>query len=128
MDMDLDPIVSLASSVHAAPGTFALLLGSGISRSAQIPTGWEVALDLIRRVARLLDDTDPGDPVAWFHTRFGDDPDYSIILERLAQTPADRRNLLTGYFEPTEEDREQGRKQPTPTVRSRSWSPTATSA
>jgi len=47
----LDPMVSLAFSLRASPGVYALLFGSGVSRSASIPTGWEVVLDLIRRTA-----------------------------------------------------------------------------
>ncbi len=38
----IEPIVSLAFSLHANKGVYALLLGSGVSRSAGIPTGWEV--------------------------------------------------------------------------------------
>jgi hypothetical protein len=37
-----------------ATGTQALLLGSGVSRSAQVPTGWDVTLDLVRRVALIV--------------------------------------------------------------------------
>ena len=46
------PELALAMSVHSNKGVYALLLGSGISRSAGIPTGWEVVLDLIRKLAR----------------------------------------------------------------------------
>lgn len=99
--------------MHAAPGAVALLVGSGISRSAQIPTGWEVALDLARRTAVLLGDDEPADPVAWYVEKFGNQPDYSVILEKLAPSSADRRNLLNQYFEPTAEEREQGVKVPT---------------
>jgi threonine dehydrogenase-like Zn-dependent dehydrogenase len=115
--MDVDPLVSLAVSLHAAPGTFALLVGSGISSSARIPTGWDVVVDLMRKVAVLTDGTDPSDPVAWFTSR-GGNPDYSTILERLAPTTADRRNLLHGYFEPTPDEREEGVKTPTRAHRS----------
>ena len=32
----IDPMLSLAMSMHANPGVYALLLGSGVSRSAGI--------------------------------------------------------------------------------------------
>ena len=39
-----------------------LLLGSGVSRAAGIPTGWEVVIDLIRKVAALENENcDPED-------------------------------------------------------------------
>jgi hypothetical protein len=57
--MRIDRMVSLAASVQESPGVYALLLGSGISRSAGVPMGWEVQLELIRRVAAVRGD-DPG--------------------------------------------------------------------
>lgn len=42
-----DPLTQLAFSVYENPGVFALLLGSGLSRAADIPTGWEITLDLV---------------------------------------------------------------------------------
>jgi hypothetical protein len=47
----IDPLVSLAHAVYSSKGVYAVLLGSGLSRAAGIPTGWEITLELIRRVA-----------------------------------------------------------------------------
>ena len=44
-------MLPLAFSVRSGPGVYAVLLGSGISRAADIPTGWEVTLDLIAKLA-----------------------------------------------------------------------------
>jgi len=44
----LDPLLSLALSVRSNPGVYALLRGSGVSRAAGVPTGWEVVLDPAR--------------------------------------------------------------------------------
>jgi hypothetical protein len=109
----IDPILSLASALHETRGGYAFLIGSGISRAAGIPTGWEVVLDLIGRVAVLEGGTIPADPAAWYRERYGGEPDYSVLLEALAGTPAERRQLLRSYFEPTEEDRTAGVKVPT---------------
>ena len=65
----IDPLLSLAFSVHAHPGAYALLLGSGVSRAAEIPTGWEVVLDLVRKLARLEGEDGGTDPAAWFRRR-----------------------------------------------------------
>ena len=48
-----DPLFAVALSMQANPGVYALLLGSGVSRSAGMPTGWEVVLDLLRRLAAV---------------------------------------------------------------------------
>ena len=108
----IDPINSLAFSVHANRGVYALLLGSGVSRAANIPTGWEITLDLIRRLAALSNER-PASPEAWYREKYDKDPDYSALLEDLAKTPAERQQLLRRYWEPTQEEREQGDKAPT---------------
>ena len=108
----IDPINSLASSVHANRGVYALLLGSGVSRAAQIPTGWEITLDLIRRLAALSGES-PASPEAWYSEKYGTEPDFSVLLAELAKTPAERQQLLRRYWEPTQEEREQGDKAPT---------------
>lgn len=110
-----DPIVALAMALQSAPGRFALLLGSGVSRSAGIPTGWAVVSDLAGRVA-VADGGQsevPSDPVAWYESRYGGSPEYSGLLAAVAPTSALRRELLASYFEPTVEDRDNGRKVPT---------------
>lgn len=109
----VDPIISLAFSVHANKGVYAVLLGSGISRSAGIPTGWDVVEDLIRRVARLYEEECVPDPETWFMNRFHEKPNYSTLLAQLAKTPPERNLILRGYFEANEEEHERGLKVPT---------------
>ncbi len=109
----IDPIHSLAFSIHSNRGVYAILLGSGISRAAKIPTGWEITLDLIRKLAAIQDDTAEPDPSAWYKKEFGEDPDYSQLLENLAKTQAERQQLLRIYWEPNEQERGAGEKQPT---------------
>jgi hypothetical protein len=108
-----DPILSLSFSIHANKGVFALLLGSGISRPAGIPTGWEVVLDLIRKLARMKSADCEPDPAGWYRTTFGIDADYSNLLDAIARAPAERQQLLKSYFEPNEEERSQKLKLPT---------------
>ena len=91
---------------------YALLLGSGVSRAAKIPTGWEITLDLIGQLAALSDER-PATPEAWYRERYDKEPDYSALLAELAKTPAERQQLLRRYWEPTPEEREQGDKAPT---------------
>jgi hypothetical protein len=114
----LEPILSLAIALQSDPGVYALLLGSGLSRSAGIPTGWEIVLDLVRKLARLMGEDCEPRPEEWYRTKFGEDPDYARLLDEIAKTPAERQQLLRGYFEPDEDEREQGLKVPTPAHRS----------
>lgn len=108
-----DPLTQLAFSVYENKGVFAVLLGSGLSRAAGIQTGWEITLDLIRRVAEAQGVEDQPDWAAWYRQKTGQEPNYSTLLGELASSPAERRSILHGYIEPTEEDRETGRKVPT---------------
>jgi hypothetical protein len=109
----MDPFTSLALSVQSNRGVYALLLGSGISRAAQIPTGWEVLEDLIRKIAQLREQECGTDPAAWYTETFGVAPNYSDLLADVAKAPAERAQLLREYFEPTPEERERGFKVPT---------------
>jgi len=109
-----DSLLKLAISLCSNPGVYALLLGSGISRSAGIPTGWEITLDLIVKLTRLLGEDMGVDAEGWYQGKFGRTPEYSGVLEQVATTSAERNALLRSYFEPNEEEREQGLKLPTP--------------
>ena len=109
----IDPIDSLAFSIHANPGIYAVLVGSGISRSAKIPTGWDITLELVRKLAVITGEDCGDDPEGWYRTKFSKEPDYSELLDGLAKTPAARQQLLKTYWEPTPEEREEGAKSPT---------------
>jgi hypothetical protein len=49
---------------------------------------------------------------------FGKVPGYSELLGGIAKSSAEGMQLLRSYFEPTEEEREEGRKLPTAAHRS----------
>jgi hypothetical protein len=110
----MDQTLPLAFSLHSGPGTYALLLGSGISRAAGIPTGWDITKDLIGKLSAAVgEEKAPHDPAPWYRERYDEEPNYSRVVDRLTGSPEDRRQLLDNYFEPNEEDREEGRKLPT---------------
>lgn len=109
--IEIDPIDSLALTLHQSPGVQALLLGSGISRSAGVPTGWEITLDLVRRLGGVQGAADQQDWSAWYRERYDNEPSYSEILDAVAATPAERRSIIHAYIEA--EDGEEPR-QPTP--------------
>ncbi len=108
-----DPITQLGFSVYENKGVFAVLLGSGLSRSAEIPTGWEITLDLVRRVATAQGVEEQSDWAKWYREKTGQEPNYSALLEEIASSPDERRAILHRYIEPDEQDREEGRKIPT---------------
>jgi hypothetical protein len=109
----IDPHTSLAMAMHANPGVYALLLGSGVSRSARIPTGWEVVLDMIRRVATASREDCEPNPEEWYKAKFGVGPAYSDLLEAIGKNQAERSRLLKTYFEPASEEEGDGGRQPT---------------
>jgi len=108
-----DDVTQLAFSVYESKGVFAVLLGSGLSRSAEIPTGWEITLDLVKRAAVAQGVEDQPDWAAWYRETTGEEPNYSTLLEKLASSPDERRAIMHRYIEPDADDREAGRKIPT---------------
>ena len=99
--------------MHANPRVYAVLAGSGVSRAAKIPTGWEITLDLVRKLAALHDEKCEPHPEQWFSKRFGNEPDYSDLLKELFGTPSERQQVLRDYIEPSSDEQDEGAKQPT---------------
>ena len=112
-----ESLLKLALSLETSPGVYALLIGSGVSRVAGIPTGWEIVLDLIRKMAAMQDESPEPDPESWYRKKYGKEPKYNEVLDSLAATQSERRNLLRSYFEPTSEESDQSLKVPTPAHR-----------
>jgi hypothetical protein len=99
----VDPRIALATSMHAGAGVYAVLVGSGMSSAAGIPTGWRVVQDLVRKVAVVegVDDIELEDtPESWWARRYGAQPRYDSLLQALAPTDAARQALLQEYFDP----------------------------
>lgn len=109
----IDPLVSLAFSLESNKGAYALLIGSGISRPAGIPTGWEITLEMVRKVAATSGEQIEVSPEDWFREAYSKDPDYSELLDQLCKSPAERQQYLKPFFEPSTAEREEGLKQPT---------------
>ena len=109
----IDPIQSLSFSIQSNPGVYALLLGSGVSRSADIPTGWEIVTNLLGKLAAANGHSTETDLEQWYSEKYGEAPEYTKILDALAKTQSERQQLLRPYFEPNDQEREEGLKQPT---------------
>lgn len=99
----VDPRVALAASLHASPGVYAVLVGSGLSSAAGIRTGWQVTQDLVRKVALAegVSEDELGDaPERWWVNQGRSDPRYDALLEAVAPSTAARQALLRHYFDP----------------------------
>jgi hypothetical protein len=103
------PIERLALTLRAAPGAYCLLLGSGVSRSANILTGYEVMVDLVTQLAIAAGDGDR-EPLEWYEHSHGQSPRYDEVLSEVARAGLNRREILSRYFEPSEDDTGAGRK------------------
>jgi hypothetical protein len=115
MSKPLDPAIMLATSMHAQPGVYAVLVGSGISRSSGIPTGWGIVEELVKRVAAQSGSSlaEGDSPEDWWLEQHGVPLGYSSLLAALAPTPATRQGLLAPFFERTSEDPSDVAKRPT---------------
>lgn len=111
--MKIDKLTTLAFSMYSNKGAYALLLGSGVSRAAHISTAWEIESDLISKVAAIKGVTDEEDWHEWYKNEYGEKANYSDLLDNLTKTSTERVHLLKDYFEPSDEDKELGWKQPT---------------
>ena len=73
--MDQNALIQVTFSLYNNKGAYALLLGSGISRAAGIPTGWEITMDMISQLAGMHKEDCSANPEAWYKTRFGSEAD-----------------------------------------------------
>jgi len=109
-------LLSLAFSLTSTPGSYAIVLGAGISIGSGVPSAWGVLQDLLSQLGTVkgASFTTDDERIAWYRKEYGQDPTYEGVLEHLAPLPHDRQAILRGYFEATPEEKEQGKKQPTP--------------
>ena len=111
--MGIEKLTTLAFSMYFNKGAYSLLLGSGISRSAGIPSGWEVEELLIEMLGKSQGVTDQENWHKWYEREYGEQASYSYLHELLTSTSTERVQVAKSFFEPTEEERELGRKEPT---------------
>jgi hypothetical protein len=111
--VEVSPHLSLAFALHSNSGTYALLLGAGVSLPAGVPAAWQVLHSLIGELAAASEQEWPADPEAWWTQAYGSPPTYDRVLEALTNSAEERRTLLAQFFEPTPEERDEGKKQPT---------------
>ena len=109
----ITPTESLVFSMHANPGVYAVLAGSGVSRAAEIPTGWEITLELVKQLANVREQACEPGPEEWYRNTFSKEPNYSELLDALTGTPTERQALLRSHIEPNTDQRDEGAKQPT---------------
>ena len=111
--IEIDPTLELSLALHSRSGVYALLIGSGISSGAGIPTGWAVLRDLIEQIAVADGSKTSGQPERWYTEKYKAAPNYSEVIELSASTPAERQQLIRPYFEPDEGSEDPDLKQPT---------------
>ncbi len=105
--------LNAALALKSAPGSMALLLGAGISKPAGVPAAWQVLEILIGDTAVALGEPRPNDPETWWSKRHGSKATYDSVLSQITSSQEERRALLTPFFEATDEERNQGLKEPT---------------
>jgi hypothetical protein len=102
----LDPIVSLVVAIAEEPGSYAFLLGSGVSRDAGVPTGAEVFWLAVSELHRLetgsAEAPEQHELEGWLEETGRTDLGYSDVLELIAPDPPTRRAYLAKHFEDAE--------------------------
>lgn len=76
-----------------------MLLGSGVSTGAGVPTGWQIVERLIIELAVAEEREPPDDAFGWYASRFGHDATYSEVVAALGLTEAERQALVSRFIE-----------------------------
>ncbi len=110
--MKIKGIEELGILLFSRPGAFALLLGSGISDSAGIPSGGKIAFELARRLMLANNPSSTANPRNWYAGKYKEQPSYSKIIKRIAKTKEEEISVLRDFIEPSSLDISEGRKVP----------------
>ena len=93
----IDPFLVLAASLHFDRGAYAALVGSGMSTTAGIQTGWEFTKELAELEARHRDGAVPDDIEVWWTANKEVPLGYSAVVEAIAPTIGQRQALLVDH-------------------------------
>lgn len=110
----IDPFLVLAASLHFDRGAYAALVGSGMSTTAGIQTGWEFTKELAELEARHRDGAVPDDIEVWWTANKEVPLGYSAVVEAIAPTIGQRQALLKSIIEPSQDEIRAGLKIPGP--------------
>lgn len=113
METEIDAVTRIAMNVYSNKGVYVPLLGSGVSLSAGIMSGWKVTEDLLKKLAFMKEGAIPDDVFQWYKVKYKKEAEYSDLLSQLGHHSAEIGNLLWSYFEPSEEDKLNHKKEPT---------------
>lgn len=111
--MNIERLTTLAFSMYSNRGAYVLLLGSGISCAAHIPSGWKVEEELIQQLALTQGVAEADDWHQWYEATYDEPASYSALLDALVKTSTERVQLMRPFFEPTDKEKELGWKSPT---------------
>jgi NAD-dependent SIR2 family protein deacetylase len=98
----LDPLIQLAVGISVSPGGYAVLIGSGVSMEAGIPTGEQVLRSTKERLYRTKNEVNapgPAELEQWLRDEGLDAVGYSDLLEAVLPTEQGRRDYLANFFE-----------------------------
>ncbi|VVM69216.1 hypothetical protein PS631_01715 [Pseudomonas fluorescens] len=70
-------------------------------------------MELVKRAGTAAGAGEQSDWLTWYVQQTGHQPHYSSVLEELASTQTERRSIIQGFLEPSEQDLQDGLKIPT---------------
>ncbi len=101
MDPEALDLLSLAIQLASSRGEFVVFLGSGVSKAAGIPSGWDVHNRMLTELyIAATQDQDPLPPAVqeWAENEGLASSDYSTLIERVRPSIPDRTAYLRSMF------------------------------
>jgi len=107
-------MLKICSSIYTNPGAYALIIGSGLSTTAGIETAYGIQIQLAKEILQMKKllpdpDMDPEEIEGFFIEKVGEFS-YESLLRYHNETSTERAFCIKKFIEPTEEDKEAGRR------------------
>jgi NAD-dependent SIR2 family protein deacetylase len=101
-EKDSEERIALAQSLAMKERQFVLFCGSGVSKDAGIPTGWDILLEILKRLRHHIEnqklDYSTSQMESYYNTNYKG-LTYSQIIERVYTYPEDQISFLQSQFE-----------------------------
>src|SRR3972149_7533323 len=102
MNLNINPVIPLAYNIADGSRKYILFCGAGVSKDANILTGWDILLETLRIIRTQEEEVNNNysneEMEAYYHKRY-EDKEYSDIISSIFPSNEEQRDYLIKFFD-----------------------------